>query len=391
MRMLADNPSMDFLRKEAKELLAALRETDANATLADAQRAVAEMYGARTWSDLKAEVDRRREAKPEAPEGLAEGVAGAFGLGAVRAPMTPIRYEYMGRRWCLETERGRYMLSPLFDWIGDQQAEVAVELQTRAREAGVPSPVPVRTPDGGLVRRVLDQNWRVDEWMDLGPTPVHPVRSSVAHRVGELLAAIHDVDLRTDRPVGGPWITVRPSEASWATLLERAERAGKPWAGELAALSPTIAELSAVNGEARPGEAIISNCDLVLEGVRFGRGDELVVVHWDFAGPMYRDWELAKVLYQWTLESAVNIEAARALLDGYRGRAGGPAPALQLDSFTAAITGWLNWLYNQACEVIDPETSEKAEFSELALRAVLDDPLTVARLEGLLVALEPVG
>ena len=38
MRMLADNPSMDYLRREAKELLVALRETDADASLADAQR-----------------------------------------------------------------------------------------------------------------------------------------------------------------------------------------------------------------------------------------------------------------------------------------------------------------------------------------------------------------
>jgi Ser/Thr protein kinase RdoA (MazF antagonist) len=390
MRMLADNPSMDYLRREAKELLVALRETAADASLADAQRAVAEMYGMRTWADLKAEVDRRREARPEAPDGLAEGIAEAFGLGRVQGVLTPIRYEYMGRRWCLETDRGRYMVSPLFDWIDDAQAEVAVDLQTRARVAGVASPVPVRTPDGGLVRRVLDQTWRVDEWMDLGPTPVHPVRSSVARRAGELLAAIHDVDLRTDRPVGGPWITIRPSEASWATLLERAQRAGKPWAAELAALSPTIAALSAIMGEARPGEAIISNCDIVLEAVRFGRGDELVVVHWDFAGPMYRDWELAKVLWQWTLESSASVDAARALLDGYRSRSASGAPALRLDSFTAAITGWLNWLHNQACEVIDPETPDREAYSELALRATLDDPLTVAQLQGLLEAVEPV-
>src|SRR5688500_9140586 len=111
MRMLADNPSIEFLRREAKDLLGALRESDASATLADAQRAIAEMYGFRTWSDLKAEVDRRREALPEAPAGLAEGVSESFGLGAVKS-IAPIRYEYMGRRWCLETERARFMVSP---------------------------------------------------------------------------------------------------------------------------------------------------------------------------------------------------------------------------------------------------------------------------------------
>jgi hypothetical protein len=389
--MLADNPSMDYLRREAKELLSAMRESDATASLADAQKALAEMYGERTWSDLKTEVDRRREARPEAPDGLAAGVAEAFGLGAVQGPMTAIRYEYMGRRWCLETDRGRFMLSPVFDWIDDRQAEVAVDLQTRAREAGVASPVPVRTPEGGLVRRVQDQSWRVDEWVDLGPTPVPPVPTSVARRVGELLAAVHAVGVETDRAVEGPWITQRPTEASWAKLLERAQVAGMPWADELAALSPTIAELSAVLGEARPGEAIISNCDIVLEAVRFGRGDELVVVHWDFAGPMYRDWELATMLYHWAIESGPSVDAARALLDGYRERAGGDGPVLRLDSFTAAISGWLNWLHNQACEVIDPSSPEKAEYSSLALREVLQEPLTVATLTSLLESLTPVG
>lgn len=390
MRMLADNPSMDYLRREAKELLAALRESDEKATLADAQRAVAEMYGARTWSDLKADVERRREARPQAPAGLAEGVADAFGLGAVRSPMTPIRYEHMGRRWCLETERGRFMLSPVFDWIDDRQAGVAIDLQTRARDAGVASPVPVRTPDGGLVRRVQEQSWRVDEWMDLGPTPVHPVQTSVARRVGEVLAAVHSVAAPTDRPVEGPWITVRPTQSCWATLLDRAQRANMPWAYELAALSPAIEELTAVRGEQRPGEAVVSNCDIVLEAVRFGRGDELVVVHWDFAGPMYRDWELANVLRHWTVESSPNIEAARALLDGYRQRASGEAIDLRLDSFTAAISGWLNWLHNQACATIDPESPDQAEFATRALRQVLDDPLRVGDLTALLDALAPV-
>src|SRR5687768_12562401 len=83
MRLLADNPSMEYLRQEAKDLLSSLRESDDKVTLADAQRATAELYGFRTWSELKADVERRREALPEAPEGLAAGVAEAFGLGKV--------------------------------------------------------------------------------------------------------------------------------------------------------------------------------------------------------------------------------------------------------------------------------------------------------------------
>lgn len=388
MRVLADNPSMEFLRREAKDLLGALRESEPGATLADAQRALADVYGFRTWGDLKAEVDRRRDAVPEAPPGLAAGLAEHFGLGDVTG-LTPVRYEYMGRRWCLETERGRFLLSPVFDWIGDAQASVAVDLQERARAAGVASPVPVRTADGGLVRRVADQNWRVDEWIDLGPAPLRPVAADVAGRLGELLATIHGLEVATDRAVEGPWITHRPSEASWAGLLERAERAGKRWAPALAALSPIVRELGTIVGEADPGSAIISNCDLVPEGVRLGPDGRLVVVHWDFTGPMIPTWELGTVLVQWALHERLNVGAARAILDGYRRRAG-TAPTLTLGSFHVGVTGWLNWAYNQACEAIDPRSADKADFAERALQATLVDPLRVSGLEDLLAALEPV-
>lgn len=389
MRMLADNPSMEFLRREAKDLLVTLKESDEKATLADAQRSIADMYGFRTWSDLKAEVDRRREALPKPPAGLAVGIAESFGLGDVRG-VAPIRYEYMGRRWCLETKRGRYTVSPVFDWIDDRQAEIAVDLQERARKAGVLSPVPVRTPDGGLVRRVLDQNWRVDEWMDLGPTPVRPVHSSVARRVGEVLAAVHEVAPETDRPIQGPWVADPPGEEAWAEMLKGAEAANKPWASEFAALSRTVGELSRARAKPPTEGVIISNCDLVPEAVRLGPGGQPVVVHWDFAGPMTPEWELGSALLQWALYSALNVEAGRALMDGYRTRSGG-APLLSLTSFSTAITGWLTWTFNQACEAIEPETPEKAKFAERALRESLDDPLTVDALRSFLEALERVN
>ena len=90
---------MEFLRREAKDLLAVLRATDADATLADAQRSIAAEYGYRTWSELKTEVERRRADVPTPPDGLADGIAAEFGLGVVTAPLRPIRYEYMSCLW----------------------------------------------------------------------------------------------------------------------------------------------------------------------------------------------------------------------------------------------------------------------------------------------------
>lgn len=384
MRLLADSPSMEFLRQEAKDLRAVLRQINPAATLADAQRAIAEEYGCRTWGDLKAEVGRRRAATPESPAGLAEAVASLFGLGKVTAPLAPIRYEYMGRRWLLHTDGGRFVVRPVFDWIDDRQAEVAVNLQERARAAGVRSPVPVRTPEGGLVRRVLEQSWRVDEWMELGPTPVEPVPADVARRAGAVLAAVHEVAPATDRPIQGPWVSPadRPTEEHWRALLDRVRAAGLLWSDQLAALSPTVAELSSVTAEPPRSEIVISNCDIGVEQVRIGPGGDLVVMHWDFAGPMAPMWELATTLFHWT-QSGRKLEAGRALCAGYRERRSS-LPALTLDSFSSVITGWLTWLLHRAWEASDPEPSEKRGFAERAVAELLDAPLTISRLTGLL-------
>lgn len=383
MRTLTDSPSIEFLRQEAKDVLSSLRESDGGATLADAQRALAEEYGFRRWSDLKAEVDRRRAETPSAPDGLAEGLAEVFELGEVTTPLTPIRYEYMGRRWELHTDRGRFVARPVFDWIDDTQAEVAVDLQERARSAGVRSPVPVRAGDGGLVRRVQGKSWRVEEWMDLGPTPVEPVPTDVARRLGAVLAAIHEVAPLTDRPIQGQWVSPasRPSHEQWGALLDRVRDAGKPWADKLAGLSPTIDDLSAVTAEPQQDATVITNCDIGVEHVRIGPGGELVIMHWDFAGPMVPEWELATTLFHWT-QSANNLETAKALIAGYRERRGS-LPTLALGSFSSVITGWLTWLLHRAWEAADPDPSEKRDFSERTVNEVLDDPLTVAKLNAL--------
>lgn len=110
-------------------------------------------------------------------------------------------------------------------------------------------------------------------------------------------------------------------------------------------------------------------------------------MHWDFAGPMTAEWELAAALLQWTVYSGLNAEGGRALIDGYRSRAGA-VPELSLGSFTSAITGWLTWVLHRAHGAIAPPSEETADFEERSLRDTLDDPLTVAKLSSLLESLE---
>ena len=77
MRFLPDKPSLGFLRKEAKDLLAALRESSPEASLSNAQQALAVEYGMRDWGELKSEAERRAAEMPIAPDGLADALATA--------------------------------------------------------------------------------------------------------------------------------------------------------------------------------------------------------------------------------------------------------------------------------------------------------------------------
>lgn len=390
MRILPDNPNLDYLRREAKDLLVALRENDATAALADAQRSVAEQFGFHTWPELKAEVERRRDLPPPADPDLALNLADAFDLGKITAPMTPISYEFMGRRWRLQTEHGVWLAGPVFDWIGNDQSTLAAELRDRARDAGVVAPKPVRAADGELVKRIDGKNWRIDEWLDFGPKVLQPVRGSVARDVGRNLAAIHEVGMPTDQALtpGGPGhLTQRHSDEDWKKLIDRTSAAGMPWLDDLVRLREgTLRELEEI--PSRPINEPFRICinDLNVDAVRMGANDELTLVHWEFAGPNQPEWELAYVLVHWAIYGVANPGTAAALVAGYRDRAGA-APELDLSSFWLSITANLNWTYDQFCTALGASDEERRRFSEAELRDLITDPYSVAKIEQVLAEL----
>src|SRR5205814_1075979 len=108
VKILPETPSIEFLRQEAKDVLRAIRESDPGATLAKAQRALAERYGFDSWAELKSEVERRRTAGAARSEELARSLASAFGLGAPSEPMTQLTWSQIGEQWLLTTDRGRF-------------------------------------------------------------------------------------------------------------------------------------------------------------------------------------------------------------------------------------------------------------------------------------------
>ena len=382
MKLLPDRPSIEYLRKEAKDLLAVLRDSKPDTSLADAQRALAAEYGVRDWPALKAEVERRVADTPAAPDGLAEALADAFGLGVVTAPAKPVTFTAMGRCWDITTDQGRWLAVTVYPWITNEQAELGARLREAATAVGVSAPAPARSPQRRLVENVQGENWRVHEWLEVGPSPALPASAALARRAGALIGTLHALAIPSAEPIHG-YLTHRRPDVEWEQLLDRARSAGKPWAGRLEAFLPTVRELGSVELDV-PEQLMLCNRNLIPTHVRQGRGRELIVMEWDFAGSLTPELEVGSALTQWLMRPEVNVKGVAAFRDGY-----GEVrewPKLRLESFAVAISGWMNWSYNAICEAIDPEDPERAVFAEREAVGVLERPMTCRGLEQLLEA-----
>src|SRR5262249_56427232 len=137
MNILPDTPNLGHLRRQAKGLRPGLRDSDASASLADAQASLAEQYGFRTWTDLKAEVDRRHGRADVADSRLAREIAARFGLGTVTGPMrSAARADEGGRRWLLQTDHGLWAPRTVDDVFPGTAAAANAECQRAAARAG---------------------------------------------------------------------------------------------------------------------------------------------------------------------------------------------------------------------------------------------------------------
>lgn len=378
MKILPDNPNLDHLRRQAKDLLAGLRDIDPATSLADAQSSLARQYGFHTWTDLRAEVERMHGCAETADPALARALADRYGLGEVTGPLRSVaRPDEMGRRWSLTTDRGRWAVRTVDMWVPIVSDESDVALQHAAAAAGIPLPAPVRGRAGDLVEKVDGHVWRVCEWRHSGPPLTAPAGSAVTREIGGILATIHGLALPADRV--SPWHLYRFSDAGWPELAEMARHT--PWAAALSEAVPTLLALDAIGQDAPVPVPVLCHNSLGPGNVRLGAGGQLVVVGWEHAGGQPPAWELAEALMNWTIDpgGAVNTAGARAMVEGYRARAG-TVPPLDLTSFRGGITASANYLSGQLHGALD----EPDDFAERNVRHLLTHRPTRADLERIL-------
>ncbi|MEJ3745694.1 phosphotransferase [Actinomycetes bacterium KLBMP 9797] len=386
MKTLPDNPNLDHLRQQAKDLLAGLRDTAPATTLAEAQAALAEQYGFRTWTDLKAEVDRVRGKADVADPALATAVAERYGLGAVTAPMRSLaRPDELGRRWSLTTERGRWAVRTVDGWIRIVDVEDDVALQRAAAGAGVRVPAPVLSRAGAVVESVGGHRWRVYEWVHTGPPLAAPVSARITREVGRILAALHGLELPVDRI--SPWHAYRLSPRPWTDLAAAARAHGADWAPALAEALPALSDLEQVGAGAAPGKPVLSHNSLGPGNVRLGAGGQPVVLGWEHAGGQPPAWELADALTTWAVnpDGGVNAAGVRSMLDGYR-EAAGAVPALDLPAFRGAALSMTNYVMGQIEVALAATGGEERWHADRSVRHLLAHVPTRPTFERLLAA-----
>ncbi|MFC7241992.1 hypothetical protein ACFQO7_05805 [Catellatospora aurea] len=371
MKTLPDNPDLGHLRRQAKDLLAGLRDTDRRVTLAGAQASLAEQYGFRTWADLKAEVDRRRGRAEIADPALARQLAARFGLDEVTGPMRSVaRPDEMGRRWSLETDRGRWAPRTVDDVFPVTDGEANTLFQEAAARAGVALPAPVRSRSGASIESIEGNRWRVYEWRHSGPPLAAPVSASITHAVGDTLALLHGLRLPANEIC--PWSSVRLGTASWAELADTVAAKGVGWAPALAAAVPLLSELEKVGEGSAVPEPVLCHNNVTPGNVRLGMGGCLILTGWEHAAGLPPAWELCNALAAWAVDprGGINVAAARALVDGYRARAGS-LPSLSVDSFRGAATGLLNYVAGQADVALAAQGEQDQRYADRNMRHLL--------------------
>ena len=91
-RDLPPNPNLEHLKKQAKALLEKLRQQNANATLVNAQHALAREYGFASWPKLKAHIEDRDPGSGIGDPGSRPSLFDRFTM-AVRQALFYSRYE----------------------------------------------------------------------------------------------------------------------------------------------------------------------------------------------------------------------------------------------------------------------------------------------------------
>lgn len=302
-------------------------------------------------------------------------VAARFGLGDHARLDGPVAVGRLGEVWRLVTDEGRFAVKHARFPVSVADAELDATFQDLVRRSGVQMPAVVRAPDGTVVADIGGGPVRVYEWIDVMPGD----RRLDPGEVGRLLAAIHAVQVATDKPVDGWYVDAVGAEA-WQELLVRLRKAEAPFVSRLAALLPAVVEAEGIL--AVPRQVQLCHRDLWADNVRRTPGGGLVVLDWENSGPGDVNGELGCAVFEYGLGEP---DRMRALYDAYLA-AGGSGRLTDRGDLTMLVaqlghiarTGCERWLASSSHQERTRNADWVSEF--------LEEPVTLEVVDRILLA-----
>lgn len=387
MKTLPDLPNLDHLRQQAKELLGGLRQARPDVTLSAAQTLLAQEYGYHDWTELKAEVDRRRADVSVADADVTAAVAVAFDLGRPTGPMRAQELAWAGQVWALTTDRGAWRVTEFYDYTPASNIEHEFRVVEAAAAAGIATTEPVRDREGRPLAELAGRTWRVHRELALGPTVIAPVTPETAARIGEIVGTLHRLRLPAPGPVH-TWLTCRPGEELWQKQLDRSREDGAPWTDQLERALPALLGLSEIVDDRDPAEEPILSHGSPGPGAFHRRnGHDLVLTNWDHACAIPPGWELASVLDHWGVDPLGDVSepTVRGVIKGYR-EALGAEPYLALGMFSGTVTGLLNWTESRINVALGADEPRARDHAARELPGLLEHLPTIDRFDRILAA-----
>ena len=314
-----------------------------------------------------------------ADTGRAADVARAFGLGGDARLTGRVERGEQGQVEELVTSRGRFAVKTSFD-EPDLDGEDA-EFQAAACAAGVPAPAVLRSAAGVWHGDIGGLPVRVYEWVDVLPASreIDPVEA------GRVVAAIHRTPFAGVRPEH-PWYTDPVGAVAWDQLAEDLALAGAPFAARVAGQRGDLVAVEALLR--RSPHLRTCHRDLWVDNLRPAAAGGLCVIDWENCGLADPGQEVAGVIFELGIDDPGR---GRDVYRGYR-EAGGPGRVRTRADFSMTIAQ-LGHILESACRIwLDAASSEEERRrQEARVAESVDEPLTVAVIDGLLAAVGGVG
>ena len=274
----------------------------------------------------------------------------------------------------LRTSTGAFAVKLSFD-PPELDGEDAA-FQTAACAAGVPAPVVVPTAAGAWHADIGGQPLRVYGWVDLLP----PDSTFDPAEAGRVVAAIHTTPFRGVRPED-PWYTDAVGAAAWDAVISDVTAARAPFAADLAAMRDDLVALETLLD--RSTNLRTCHRDLWSDNLRPAASGGLCVIDWENCGLADPGQEIAGVIFEFGYGDP---DRAREVYRAYR-QAGGPGTVRTRADFSMTIAQ-LGHILEMSCRIwLDAETTEDEQRrQESRVAEAVDQPLTIAVIDGLLEA-----